>query len=60
MENGILKITKGYMVVIKGARDRNLYYLKGSTVTSVMAALVDLDQEQSRSKVRKLSKVKGG
>ena len=32
VENGILKITKGFMVVTKGVRDRNLYYLKGSIV----------------------------
>jgi len=33
------------MVVMKGARDRNLYYLKGSTVTCVMAASVDSDDD---------------
>jgi len=29
MENDILKITRGFMVVMKGARDKNLFYLKG-------------------------------
>jgi len=33
MENGIFKITKGFMVLMKGVRDMNLYYLKGSTIT---------------------------
>ena len=32
LKNGILKITKGSMVVMKCIRDRNLYYLKGSIV----------------------------
>jgi len=32
MENETLRITKGSMVVMKGVRDGNLYYLKGSTV----------------------------
>ena len=48
MENGILKITKGPMVVMKGARDRNLYYLKGNTVTCVMAASIDLDEDATK------------
>jgi len=33
LENIILKVTKGSLVVMKGIRDRNLYYLKDSTVT---------------------------
>jgi len=48
LENGILKITKGSMIVMKGARDRNLYYLKGSTVTGVMTALVDSDDDATK------------
>ena len=31
--DGVLKMTKGSMVVMKGVRWKNLYYLKGSTVT---------------------------
>ena len=31
IRDGILKITKGTMVVMKGVRQENLYYLKGST-----------------------------
>jgi len=45
MENGILKITKGSMVVMKGVRDKSLYYLKGSTMTGVLAASVDSDKD---------------
>ena len=39
LKNGILKVTKGSMVVMKGIRDENFYYLKGSTVTSSMTVL---------------------
>jgi len=33
IRDGILKMTKGSMVVLKGVRRNNLYYLKGSIVT---------------------------
>ena len=33
MRDGVLKMTKGSMVVMKHVRRNNLYYLKGSTVT---------------------------
>jgi len=33
IRDGVLKMTKGSMVVMKGIRRNNLYYLKGSTVT---------------------------
>ena len=45
MENDIVKITKRSMVVMKGARDINLYYLKNSTITGVMTVSVDLDED---------------
>ena len=48
MENDILKITKVSMVMMKGARDRNLYYLKDSTDTGVMAASVDFDEDATK------------
>ena len=48
LKNGILKITKGSMVVMNGARDRNLYYLKGTIVTSVMTASVDSDDDATK------------
>jgi len=34
IRDGVLKMTKGSMVVMKGVRRNNLYYLKGITVTS--------------------------
>jgi len=43
LENGILKVTKGSLVVMKGIRDSNLYYMKGSTVTSSLTASVVSD-----------------
>ena len=33
VRNGVLKMIKGSMVVMKGIRRNNLYYLKSSTVT---------------------------
>ena len=33
IRDGVLKMIKGSMVVMKGIRRNNLYYLKGSTVT---------------------------
>ena len=33
IRDGVFKMTKGSMVVIKGVHRGNLYYLKGSTVT---------------------------
>jgi len=32
MRDGVLKMTKGSMMVMKGVRQNNLYYLKGSTI----------------------------
>ena len=36
VRDGILKMIKGSMVVMKGIRRDNLYYLKGSAVTGQM------------------------
>ena len=33
IRDGVLKMTKGSMLVLKGVRRNNLYYLKGSAVT---------------------------
>jgi len=33
IRDGVLKMIKGSMVVLKGDRRNNLYYLKGSTIT---------------------------
>lgn len=42
MENGVLTITKGSMVVIKGVRNNNLYDLKGSTMTCLTSVEEDI------------------
>jgi len=34
--------------VMKGARDRNLYYLKDSTITGVMIASIDSDDDATK------------
>ena len=34
IRDGVLKMIKGSIVVMKGVHRNNLYYLKGSTVTS--------------------------
>jgi len=33
IRDGVLKMTKGSMIVMKGVHWNNLYYLKGSTIT---------------------------
>ena len=43
IRDGILKMTKGSMVVMKGIRRKNLYYLKGSTVTGQMETFSSSD-----------------
>jgi len=43
IRDGILKMTKGSMVVMTGVRRRNLYYLKGSTVTGQVKTSISLD-----------------
>jgi len=48
LENGNLKVTKGSMVVMKGIKNRNLYYLKSSTVTGVLAIVVDSDEDVTK------------
>ena len=48
IDNGILKITKGLIVVMKGVIDRNLHYLKGGKVKGFLAASVDSDEDTTR------------
>jgi len=43
IQDGILKMTKGSMVVMKGVRQNNLYYLKGSTVTGQVDTSISSD-----------------
>ena len=41
--DGVLKMTKGSMMVMKGVRRNNLYYLKGSIVTGQVETSISLD-----------------
>ena len=43
IRDGILKMTKSSMVVMKGVRRDNLYYLKGSTVTGQVETSIASD-----------------
>ena len=43
IKEGVLKMIKGSMVVLKGVRRDNLYYLKGSTVTGQVETSSSLD-----------------
>jgi len=46
--NGVLKMTKDSMVVLKGVHHNNLYYLKSSTVTDQVATFTDSDDDSTR------------
>jgi len=48
IKDGVLKMTKGSMVVLKGVRRNNLYYLKGSTVIGQVATSTDSDNNSTR------------
>ena len=48
MEDSTYKVTKGSFVIMKGVRDRHLYYLKGSTVTGALAATVGTNVDSTR------------
>ena len=41
--DGVLKMTKGSMVVMKGVRRKNLYYLKDSTVIGHVKTSISSD-----------------
>jgi len=41
IRDGVLKMIRGSMVVLKGVRRNNLYYLKSSTVIGQVATSID-------------------
>jgi len=45
VRNGVLKITRGLIVVMKGVRCNNLYYLMGSTVTRRVTTSISSDSD---------------
>jgi len=45
IRDGVLKMIKGSMVVMKGVRWNNLYYLKGGTVTGQVETSISSDDD---------------
>ena len=45
VRDGVLKMTRGSTVVLKGVRRNNLYYLMGSTVTGRVATSISSNSE---------------
>ena len=48
IKDKVLKMTKGSMVVLKGVRQNNFYYLKGSTIKGQVATSTDTDDDSTR------------
>jgi len=48
IRDGVLNITKGSMVVLKGIQQNKFYYLKGSTVTGQVETFTDSDDDSTR------------
>jgi len=46
--DGVLKVLKGSMIVLKGIRRNNLFYLKGNTITGQLATSVGLGDDSTR------------
>jgi len=46
--DGVLKILKGLIIVLKGIRRNNLYYLEGNIVIGQLAASEDVDKNSTR------------
>ncbi|ONK80561.1 uncharacterized protein A4U43_C01F19200 [Asparagus officinalis] len=44
-EDATLKVMKGSMVVMRGVRENNLYYLKGKTVTGGLTASITTEED---------------
>ena len=48
IRSGVLKMTKGSMVILKRVHRNNLYYLKGSIVTGQVEISTDSDDDSIR------------
>jgi len=53
---GVLKMSSGSLVILKGTRRNNVYYLMGSSVTGLVSS-EQLDGDSSRLWQRKLEQV---
>ena len=51
MQNGILKVVSGALVVMKGIRRNNLYLYQGSTAVGTTAAVSEADKVAEMSKL---------
>ncbi|KAI4332242.1 hypothetical protein L6164_017166 [Bauhinia variegata] len=51
MQNGILKVISGALVVMKGVKKNNLYHYQGSTAVGIAAAAVEADKEAEMTKL---------
>ena len=51
MQNGILKVVSGALVVMKGIRRNNLYLYQGSTVVGTVAAVSKADKVAEMSRL---------
>ena len=48
IRDGVLRMTKDLRVVMKGVRQNNLYYLKGSTVRGLVATSISSDDDYTQ------------
>ena len=46
--DGVLKVLKSFMIILKDVRCNNLYYLKGDTITRQLTSSVDSDDVLTR------------
>jgi len=47
-KDSVLKMLRGSMVVMKGVKSNNIYYLKGNTVTGQVATSISSDDDCTR------------
>ena len=48
VDNGIMKVSKGFMVVMKGVLSNGLYTLIGKTVMGTTTPIIDLESERTK------------
>ena len=48
VRDGVLKMTRGSIVILQGVRLTNLYYLKGSMVTGKVTVFISSDDDCTR------------
>ena len=48
VRNSVLKMIKGSMVILKGVRCNNFYYLKGCMVTEQVTTSINLDNDYTQ------------